>query len=189
MIEPPQSSPPPAPPRLVRTLALVGLMGAGKTSVGKRLALILGVPFVDSDHEIAEAAGLLVMAVILLRFRLERPLLWGMLAITLNGLPMIMLGVDPVVVALVVAAFSEALRRSDIGVFDNFFELGGHSLMAARVMANVCESARVELPLRNLFERPTPEQLAAAIDALSWATVSSDQLAFAGGGEREEIEL
>lgn len=53
----------------------------------------------------AEAAGLLVMAVILLRFRLERPLLWGMLAITLNGLPMIMLGVDPVVVALVVAAF------------------------------------------------------------------------------------
>jgi len=91
--------------------------------------------------------------------------------------------------ALVVAAFSEALRRSDIGVFDNFFELGGHSLMAARVMANVCESARVELPLRNLFERPTPEQLAAAIDALSWATVSSDQLAFAGGGDREEIEL
>ncbi|WP_133053544.1 non-ribosomal peptide synthetase [Mycolicibacterium bacteremicum] len=91
--------------------------------------------------------------------------------------------------ALVVAAFSEALRRSDIGVFDNFFDLGGHSLMAARVMANVCESARVELPLRNLFERPTPEQLAAAIDALSWATVSSDRLAFAGSGEREEIEL
>ena len=53
----------------------------------------------------AEAAGLLVMALVLLRFRLERPLLWGMLAITLNGLPMIMLGVDPVVVALVVAAF------------------------------------------------------------------------------------
>lgn len=53
----------------------------------------------------AEAAGLLVMALILLRFRLERPLLWGMLAIALNGLPMLMLGVDPVVVALVVAAF------------------------------------------------------------------------------------
>ena len=53
----------------------------------------------------AEAAGLLVMTLILLRFRLERPLLWGMLAITLNGLPMLMLGIDPVVVALVVAAF------------------------------------------------------------------------------------
>lgn len=53
----------------------------------------------------AEAAGLLVMAFVLLRYRLERPLLWGMLAITLNALPMVMLGVDPVVVALVVAAF------------------------------------------------------------------------------------
>ena len=53
MIESPQP-----PPRLVRTLALVGLMGAGKTSVGKRLALLLGVPFVDSDNEIAEAAGM-----------------------------------------------------------------------------------------------------------------------------------
>jgi MFS family permease len=53
----------------------------------------------------AEAAGLLVMALILLRFRLERPLLWGMLAIILNAVPMLMLGIDPVVVALVAAAF------------------------------------------------------------------------------------
>lgn len=53
----------------------------------------------------AEAAGLLVMAFVLLRYRLERPLMWGMLAITLNAAPMIMLGVDPVVVALVIAAF------------------------------------------------------------------------------------
>ena len=57
MIESPQT-PPLSPPRLVRTIALVGLMGAGKTSVGKRLALLLGVPFVDSDYEIAEAAGM-----------------------------------------------------------------------------------------------------------------------------------
>lgn len=53
----------------------------------------------------AEAAGLLVMSLILLRVRLERPLLWGMLAIVLNALPMLMLGIDPVVTALVVAAF------------------------------------------------------------------------------------
>lgn len=53
------SSHEPAPaPRLVRTLALVGLMGAGKTSVGRRLAALLDVPFVDSDTEIAEAAGM-----------------------------------------------------------------------------------------------------------------------------------
>ncbi len=35
-----------------RTLVLVGLMGAGKTSVGRRVAQMLGVPFADSDHEI-----------------------------------------------------------------------------------------------------------------------------------------
>ncbi len=46
--------------RLSRTLVLVGLMGAGKTSVGKQLAAILGVPFVDSDHEIEAAAGMAV---------------------------------------------------------------------------------------------------------------------------------
>jgi shikimate kinase len=41
-----------------RTIVLVGLMGAGKTSVGKRLAAALGVPFVDSDTEIEAAAGM-----------------------------------------------------------------------------------------------------------------------------------
>ncbi len=45
-------------PRLRRTLVLVGLMGAGKSSVGKRLATLLSVPFTDSDAEIAAAAGM-----------------------------------------------------------------------------------------------------------------------------------
>lgn len=46
--------------RLYRTLVLVGLMGAGKTSVGKRLASMLGVPFADSDHEVEAAAGMVI---------------------------------------------------------------------------------------------------------------------------------
>lgn len=45
---------------LNRTVALVGMMGAGKTSVGKRLAARLGVAFKDADHEIEAAAGLTV---------------------------------------------------------------------------------------------------------------------------------
>ena len=40
-----------------RPIVLVGLMGAGKTSVGRRLAEKLGIPFVDADHEIERAAG------------------------------------------------------------------------------------------------------------------------------------
>ncbi len=42
---------------LPRTVALVGLMGAGKTAVGKRLAARLGLRFVDADEEIEVAAG------------------------------------------------------------------------------------------------------------------------------------
>ena len=41
-----------------RTIALVGLMGAGKSTVGKRLADALGRSFCDSDNEIEKAAGL-----------------------------------------------------------------------------------------------------------------------------------
>jgi shikimate kinase len=50
----------PETPRLARPLVLVGLMGAGKTSVGKRLATLLGVDFVDSDAEIERAAGMMI---------------------------------------------------------------------------------------------------------------------------------
>jgi len=43
-----------------KPLVLVGLMGAGKTTVGRRLAQRLQLPFVDADHEIEEAAGMSV---------------------------------------------------------------------------------------------------------------------------------
>jgi shikimate kinase len=42
---------------LNRTVALVGMMGAGKSSVGKRLAARLNLPFRDADEEIEKAAG------------------------------------------------------------------------------------------------------------------------------------
>jgi shikimate kinase len=41
-----------------QTIVLVGLMGAGKTSVGKRLAAALNLPFKDGDDEVEAAAGL-----------------------------------------------------------------------------------------------------------------------------------
>ena len=44
--------------RLDRPVVLVGLMGAGKSTVGKRLAARLGLPFIDTDAEIESAAGL-----------------------------------------------------------------------------------------------------------------------------------
>ena len=50
----------PAPARRFvpcRTIVLVGLMGAGKSKIGRRLAARLNLPFFDSDHEIEIAAG------------------------------------------------------------------------------------------------------------------------------------
>ena len=47
-------------PSLVRPVVLVGLMGAGKTSVGTRLAQRLGAPFRDSDDEIERAATMTI---------------------------------------------------------------------------------------------------------------------------------
>lgn len=43
--------------QLDKPIVMVGLMGAGKTSVGRALARCLGIPFVDSDKEIEKAAG------------------------------------------------------------------------------------------------------------------------------------
>lgn len=56
---------PPAPPE--KSIALVGLMGAGKSTVGRRLAQRLGLPFADADAEI-EAAADLSVAEIFARF-------------------------------------------------------------------------------------------------------------------------
>jgi shikimate kinase len=41
-----------------RSVVLVGMMGVGKSSIGRRLAARLGVPFVDADTEIEKAAGM-----------------------------------------------------------------------------------------------------------------------------------
>jgi shikimate kinase len=43
-----------------RSIVLVGLMGAGKSTVGRRLAQVLKLPFRDADHEIEAAAGMTI---------------------------------------------------------------------------------------------------------------------------------
>ena len=64
---PPAAAPaPPRPEDLIcgqlgrRSVVLVGLMGAGKSTVGRRLASRLGLPFKDADHEIQEAANMTI---------------------------------------------------------------------------------------------------------------------------------
>ena len=44
-----------------RSIVLVGMMGVGKSSIGRRLGARLGIPFVDADAEIEKAAGMSIV--------------------------------------------------------------------------------------------------------------------------------
>ena len=54
-----------------RSVVLVGMMGAGKSSIGRRLALRLGIPFVDADVEIEKAAGMTISDIFAVRGETE----------------------------------------------------------------------------------------------------------------------
>ena len=58
MLQSPAPSPSETPRWTGQSIVLVGLMGAGKSTVGRRLAARLGLPFVDADVEIEAAAGM-----------------------------------------------------------------------------------------------------------------------------------
>jgi len=65
--------------------------------------------------------------------------------------------------ALLCELFSTLTGADRVGITDNFFALGGHSLLAMRLVSKVREVCQTELPMRALFEHPTPEQLAKLI--------------------------
>jgi amino acid adenylation domain-containing protein len=66
---------------------------------------------------------------------------------------------------VLVGIFAEVLRLAEVSAEADFFALGGHSLLATQIMARVRAAFGVELPLRALFEAPTPSALAARTQA------------------------
>ena len=59
--------------------------------------------------------------------------------------------------------WSGVLGVGKIGIHDNFFDLGGHSLKATIVMGEIHKRLQVDVPLRELFRRPTIQELAGYI--------------------------
>jgi acyl carrier protein len=59
--------------------------------------------------------------------------------------------------------WSTLLGLRSVDVFDNFFDIGGHSILATRLIFQLRQEFRVELPLNMLFDNPTVATMAQAI--------------------------
>jgi len=80
--------------------------------------------------------------------------------------------------------WAEVFRRDRIAVDDDFFEIGGHSLTATQVLSRVREQFRVSLDMRVVFDRPTIEGMAAAIEAAESGPENREPVLMAVSRER-----
>ncbi|BBN81580.1 non-ribosomal peptide synthetase [Pseudoalteromonas sp. A25] len=61
---------------------------------------------------------------------------------------------------LIAACFAKVLNLEEVGRDDHFFRLGGHSLLAAQAVAQLRENAKLNITLKDLFQRPQVKSLA-----------------------------
>ncbi|MEJ7688407.1 MAG: condensation domain-containing protein [Variovorax sp.] len=67
----------------------------------------------------------------------------------------------------VLETMEQVLHLPGLGIHDDFFALGGHSLLAARLATLLSREFGITVPMRALFEAPTAERLAAAVEVLA----------------------
>ena len=72
--------------------------------------------------------------------------------------------------------WAEVLARDGFGVYDSFFDLGGHSLLATQVVSRIWKRIGVDLPLRDMFERPTIAGLAEIVRDLGRPERAPDEI-------------
>jgi amino acid adenylation domain-containing protein len=91
------------------------------------------------------------------------------------------------------ALVADLLFLPRVGVNDHLFLIGGHSLFGTQLIARIRDNFGVELPLRSVFESPTPALLAQAIERLMATRIgamSEDEIqrtleqAISGGGQK-----
>jgi hypothetical protein len=74
---------------------------------------------------------------------------------------------------MLIAIWQEILPVERIGVHDSFFDLGGHSLLATQIISRVRDVFGIRVPVRTVFDAPTPRQFAGALNVLRQAPVSA----------------
>ncbi len=65
----------------------------------------------------------------------------------------------------IAAIWAEVLRVERVGIDQDFFVLGGHSLLAAQMIGRIAKRFPIDLPIEALYEHPTVETLAAAVES------------------------
>ncbi|MGY0106505.1 amino acid adenylation domain-containing protein [Bacillus velezensis] len=73
------------------------------------------------------------------------------------------------------ALWEEVLKNGPVGIRDHFFERGGHSLKATALVSRIAKEFGVQVPLQDIFARPTVEELASVIQDLEESPYESIQ--------------